>query len=519
MKIKYCIFVLITFVTLSCQKDEVVPLAIVNVADFKADARCTIANIFCSVSSISKQSKVSLQYSIDRDFAQYDSCEMFLNDTLYCGAMSPLHPGCTYFLRYFVYNNFGSLYSSRIDSINTQVYKQAIVKTDSVDNVSSTQATVWGSLHYLGSDTLPKVGFCYSTHSGVSTSDTNVPCSLDDESFHLTLNSLKEYTTYYIRAYAINNMGTSYGEEFHFKTTPSVKPTLSTSSVTNIQYTSATCGGNITNDGGFQVTSRGICYSTSMNPTTANKTVSSGTGRGTFTCNMTGLTAGTTYYVRAYATNSNGTSYGNQVSFKTPIIENAVDLGLPSGLLWAIYNVGASTPEEYGDYFAWGETTTKSQYDWTTYKTLSNGSNSSLKKYCTRSGFGVVDNKTTLEPEDDAAHVNWGGLWRMPTYAEQLELIEYCDVTMTTNYNRTGIAGAIFTSKKNGNFIFLPATGDYYNGYAHSVGTQGYYASSSLNEEMPYYACCLRINVISGNVSGSTCHQRCNGFSVRPVCK
>ena len=99
-----------------------------------------------------------------------------------------------------------------------------------------------------------------------------------------------------------------------------------------------------------------------------------------------------------------------------------VDLGLPSGIKWATCNVGATTPEEYGDYFAWGETQPKDYYDWSTYK-YCNGDEYSITKYCTRSTYGTVDIKTTLELSDDAARVNWGGKWRMPTIEEQKELL------------------------------------------------------------------------------------------------
>ena len=117
-----------------------------------------------------------------------------------------------------------------------------------------------------------------------------------------------------------------------------------------------------------------------------------------------------------------------------------VDLGLPSGTLWATCNVGANSPEEYGDYFAWGETETKDNYDCDTYKwgtaaydTIFNGWYlETLTKYNTDSGYGTVDNKTTLTLADDAARANWGGKWRMPTDAEWEELMNSCTWTWTT---------------------------------------------------------------------------------------
>ena len=123
-----------------------------------------------------------------------------------------------------------------------------------------------------------------------------------------------------------------------------------------------------------------------------------------------------------------------------------VDLGL--SVKWATCNVGAVSPEDYGDYFAWGETEPKDFYAWSTYKWC-NGSYDTLTKYCTDSKYGTVDNKTVLDLEDDAAHVNWGGDWRMPTKAEQDELYNNCTWEWTT---QNGVNGYKVTSKINGNY-------------------------------------------------------------------
>ena len=155
-----------------------------------------------------------------------------------------------------------------------------------------------------------------------------------------------------------------------------------------------------------------------------------------------------------------------------------VDLGLPSGTLWATCNVGANTPEEYGDYFAWGETQPKEVYNWSTYK-YCNGSYVTITKYNDDSIWGIVDNKTFLELEDDAAHANWDGDWRMPTIEEQIELIDNCTFTCTV---QNGVNGCIVTSKKNGNSIFLPAAGARGEWYdeKNSTGIYGFYWSRSL---------------------------------------
>ena len=154
-----------------------------------------------------------------------------------------------------------------------------------------------------------------------------------------------------------------------------------------------------------------------------------------------------------------------------------VDLGLPSGLKWATCNVGATTPEEYGSYFAWGETETKATYDVSNYKWC-NGTLDSITKYCTDSEYGIVDNKTMLELSDDAARVNWGGSWRMPTKAEQEELMDTDNCTWEwTTQNE--VNGYKVTSKKNGNSIFLPAAGLIVQNRLVYADTKGYLWSSS----------------------------------------
>ena len=189
-----------------------------------------------------------------------------------------------------------------------------------------------------------------------------------------------------------------------------------------------------------------------------------------------------------------------------------VDLGLPSGLLWAACNVGADTPEAYGDYFAWGETSTKSDYSFDSYQ-YCNGSNTTLTKYCGNSSYGYngfTDDLTTLEPSDDAATANWGSDWRMPTQTEWQELL---DNTTNTWATQNGVNGRLFTAA-NGNSLFLPATG-YRNGTSlNSVGNDGHYWSSSLYTDQPGLARRFRY---SANNAVMHTDFRATGHSVRPV--
>ena len=154
-----------------------------------------------------------------------------------------------------------------------------------------------------------------------------------------------------------------------------------------------------------------------------------------------------------------------------------VDLGLPSGTLWATCNVGANSPEEYGDYFAWGEVTPKDDYNWSTYKWC-NGSDDTMTKYCTDSYWGFTDGLMELLPEDDAATANWGSGWQMPSIDQIKELIN-SEYTTTECTQQSGVSG-ILVIGPNSNTIFLPAAGDRGITGPYGAGSDGYYWSRSL---------------------------------------
>lgn len=192
----------------------------------------------------------------------------------------------------------------------------------------------------------------------------------------------------------------------------------------------------------------------------------------------------------------------------TDLNHEAVDLGL--SVKWATCNVGASSPEEYGGYYAWGETEEKSNYDWSTYKHCK-GTSETRTKYCTNSSYGFVDNKTVLEPEDDVAHVKWGGSWRMPTSEEIDELVNNCSWIWTA---RNGVKGYVVTSNATGSSIFLPATGCRFDEIIDYCGSDGNYWSASLKESYNAHASNL---LFSRFFRGGVNDGRNRGFSVRPV--
>lgn len=188
-----------------------------------------------------------------------------------------------------------------------------------------------------------------------------------------------------------------------------------------------------------------------------------------------------------------------------------VDLGLPSGLKWMTCNVGATTPEGYGNYYAWGELEPKTTYDWTTYKWC-NGSSTTLTKYCTDSSRGKVDSETILESIDDIVTVTYGGKWHIPTYDELNELKTECTWKWTT---QNSVKGYLVTSKTNGNSIFLPAAGYRDISDLGSAGSDGLYWSSSLDTDSSDYAYNLYFNSDNVDWDGD---YRYSGRSVRGVC-
>jgi uncharacterized protein (TIGR02145 family) len=169
-----------------------------------------------------------------------------------------------------------------------------------------------------GGSSVTARGVCWSTSQNPTTSNSKTTNGTGVGSYTSNITGLSPNTTYYVRAYATNSEGTAYGEQKTFSTNAQqATPSVTTGAVINISATTATCDGNVTADGGLPVIARGVCWSTSVNPTTSNSKTTNGTGLGTYTSNISGLSPNTTYYMRAYATNANGTAYGEQRTFKT----------------------------------------------------------------------------------------------------------------------------------------------------------------------------------------------------------
>ncbi len=230
-----------------------------------------------------------------------------------------LTPNTLYYIRAYATNSAGTAYGNEITATTTPIVVPTLTTVD-VSSITLTSAISGGNITADGNDAITARGVCWATTTGPTIANDKTTDGTGVGSFISNLTGLQSGVTYYLRAYATNSAGTAYGNEISFNTAAVTVPTLLTASVTSITLTSAVSGGIIATDGGGSVTARGICWNTVTGPTLANSTTSNGTGTGSFVSNLTGLTAGTTYYIRAYATNSAGTAYGNEVSFASGLV-------------------------------------------------------------------------------------------------------------------------------------------------------------------------------------------------------
>lgn len=226
-----------------------------------------------------------------------------------------LTPNTLYYVKAYAANSIGISYGNEI-SFTTSTITLATLTTIPITSLTQVSAVSGGNISNDNGGTITGRGVCWSTISNPTTSDNKTTDGSGTGSYTSLITGLLPITTYYLRSYAINSAGTVYGEQINFKTLAGL-PIITTSTVNGVEATNASCGGNITSDGGAQVTARGVCWSTTTNPITSNNKTIDGDGIGIFTSSISGLSSNTAYFVRAYATNSTGTAYGNETSFTT----------------------------------------------------------------------------------------------------------------------------------------------------------------------------------------------------------
>ena len=239
---------------------------------------------------------------------------------VFVSSLTGLTAATTYYVRAYATNSAGTAYGDEITFTTASIVAPTLTTVE-ITAITLTSAATGGVISSDGGASVTVRGVCWATTTAPTTAGDKTTNGTGAGTFASALSGLTPGTTYYVRAYATNSIGTSYGNELTFETTPVVVPTLTTAAATLVANTTATSGGEVTADGGGTVTARGIVYGTSALPTLANSVVTTGSGLGVFVSNMTGLTPGVTYYVRAYATNSAGTAYGNEINFGTnPVV-------------------------------------------------------------------------------------------------------------------------------------------------------------------------------------------------------
>lgn len=436
--------------------------------------------------------------------------------------LTQLTPNTTYYIKAYATNSAGTGYGSQVSFKTLQVAVPAVTTTE-ITSITQTTATSGGNITTDNGSTITARGVCWSTSANPTTElATKTTDAGTIGTFMSSITGLTGNTTYYVRAYATNGVGTSYGDEINFKTNP-LMPTLTTKSISDITQTTAASGGNVSSDGGSTVTARGVCWSTSQNPITSDSKTNNGTGTGVFTSSITELAENTLYYIRAYATNSVGTNYGTELSFKTlksgqimdidGNVYNTIIIGtqtwMVENLMTTKYNNGTSIPyytdltishfwiSEFDPGYCWYNN------DSATYKAT----------------YGALYNWYA---------VNTGFLcptrWHVPTDTEWTTLTTYLggESVAGGKLKETGIAHWLSPNTGATNesgFTGLPGGFRHDDGMFDSIGRYGHWWSStaySSTSNMDYFAWFRYIDFYYSNVSRIWFYKH-NAYSVRCI--
>jgi uncharacterized protein (TIGR02145 family) len=401
--------------------------------------------------------------------------------------------------------------------------------TTAASSITQNTASLGGNIVSNSGAAIIQSGVCWST----STNPTILLATKTTDGLALgpytsSITGLTASTLYYVRAYATNSIGTAYGNEVSFTTIPIAPPSLTTTSVSSIAQTTASSGGNITSEGGVSVTVRGVCWNTSANPTTSNTKTTDGSGTGAFTSSLTGLAANTTYYVRAYATNSVETTYGTQVSFTTSSeaqtgtvtdidgnVYNTITIDsqvwLKENLKATKYNDGTAIPNITVNT-AWAALTTGAYSDYsntpansTTYGRLYN--------------WYAVDNNAATKVASNGGKNVCPTSWHVPSDAEWTTLTTFLggETVAGGKLKETGTTHWLSPNTGATNetgFTALPGALRDYDGTYSIIGRDGFWWSST--EYANTYALFRNLYYSNANVYVSNLYKPF-GFSVRCV--
>ncbi len=312
----------------SCKKEEEKIMKVRNdsisaVAIITARAHAAVIDIGQGITQHGHCWSTNLEptvYDSKTENGQVNSAGPFISN------LTGLLPGSKYYVKAYVQNAGNIVYGADKLSFTTLSAGLPVVTTGTAGNLTTNSATVTGNLDSPGPgiSSVTDHGHCWSSETATPTIENNTITQLGPKdttgSFESILAALAPGTLYYVRAYATNSSGTSYGATVSFNTVQvNNSPTVTTATVSSVTATSAVCGGNVTADGGATVTARGVCWNTAGNPAVTDSKTTDGSGIGSFTSSISGLSANTLYYVRAYATNSAGTGYGNEETFTTSV--------------------------------------------------------------------------------------------------------------------------------------------------------------------------------------------------------
>ena len=353
----------------------------------------------------------------------------------------------------------------------------ASITTSAATNVTSNSLTTGGSIDDDGGSSITSRGVAWANHTGPTVADSVTNDGKGGGVFTSNLTGLSSNTVYYIKAYVINGSGTAYGDEITVTTSKGL-PTLSTTAITDIQPLTAKSGGNIINDGGAAVTERGIVYAKTSNPTTANFKIPSGSGSGNFTATLSPLESQTTYYVRAYAINSYGVSYGNQVQFNAASANTVSDIDgnvypyvtLCGGKSWMAANL-KTTKYRNGDVITNGTT---GGFNWTSAEGAYGYPNGDAANEPT---YGKLYNNYAIS---DGRGVCPAG-WHVPS-DDEWKLLEVCQGLTQAEADDLNWRGTIAPKLKAGGStgLNLQFAGFLGNGAPFQFGTLGEFATSTV---------------------------------------
>ncbi|MEI6556186.1 MAG: fibrobacter succinogenes major paralogous domain-containing protein [Paludibacter sp.] len=446
------------------------------------------------------------------------------------GTFTSLITGLTantkYYVRSYATNSVNTNYGNEVSFTTPDGIISFSPST--ANSITATSATIANTIISDGGAMITIRGVCWSTTSLPSITNSKTIDGTGIGVFTSTIIGLTDVKTYYVRAYATNAVGTVYGNQLSFTTNALGLPTITTTEILSTTITTASSGGNITYDGGASVTARGVCWSTSTSPTIANSKTSDGAGTGAFTSSLTGLTAGTTYYIRSYATNSVGTAYGIQVSFTTllsnygkvtDIDGNTYNTIVIGTQVWLVENLKTT---KYKDGTAIPIVT-----DGTVWSSLTSPAycyyNNDATSY--KSTYGALYNWYTV----NTAKLAPTG-WHVATDAEWTTLENYVSANIatsgfvakalaaTTDWNPDTSFGSIgndLTKNNSSSFTALPGGNRYHNnGPFSDLGYNGYWWCSTESNATNAWLRRLYYNTNSMNKYNN--YKQC-GFSVRCV--